>query len=73
MSNSKPVLTSTNHQFKLSLKQSPSTEVERAYMNSITYASIIGSFMYAMVCMRPKIAYGVSLLSRYMVNPGKAH
>ena len=73
MSNSKPVVTPTNPQFKLSIDQWPSTDVERAYMNSIPYANIVGSLMYVMVCTRPDIAYGVSLVSRYMSNPGKAH
>ena len=73
MSNSKPVVTPTNPQFKLSIDQCPSTDVERTYMNSIPYANIVGSLMYAMVCTRPDIAYAVSLVSRYMANPGKAH
>ncbi|XP_058782988.1 uncharacterized protein LOC131657627 [Vicia villosa] len=73
MSNSKPVVTPTNPQFKLSIDQCPSTDVERAYMNNIPYANIVGSLMYAMVCTRPDIAYAVSLVSRYMANPGKAH
>ena len=73
ISNSKPVLTPTNPQYKLSTTQSPSTEVERAYMNIIPYASIVGSLMYVMVCTRLDIAYGVSLVSRYMASPGKAH
>ena len=42
-------------------------------MNSIPYANIVGSLMYVMVCTIPDIAYVVSLLSRYMENPGKAH
>nr|CAD1837441.1 unnamed protein product [Ananas comosus var. bracteatus] len=29
--------------------------------------------MYAMVCTRPDISYAVSMVSRYMTNPGKAH
>ena len=29
--------------------------------------------MYAMVCTRPDLAYGVSIFSRFMHNPGKAH
>ena len=73
MSNLKPVVTPTNPQFELSIDQCPSTEVERAYMNSILYANIVGSLMYVMICTRPDIAYAVSLISRYMSNPGKAH
>jgi len=29
--------------------------------------------MYAMVCIRPDLAYVVSSISRFMHNPGKAH
>lgn len=66
-------MTPTNPQFKMSIDQCPSTDVERTYMNSIPYANIIGSLMYVMVCIRPDIAYAVSLVSRYMANPGKGH
>nr|GEW42352.1 hypothetical protein [Tanacetum cinerariifolium] len=33
----------------------------------------IGSFIYAMVCTRPDLAHAVSVVSRYMHNPGKMH
>ena len=42
-------------------------------MSNVPYVNGIGSIMYAMVCTRPDIAYGVSLLSRYMSNPGRDH
>jgi ATP-binding cassette subfamily B (MDR/TAP) protein 1 len=29
--------------------------------------------MYAMVCSRPDLSYAMSLVSRYMANPGKEH
>ncbi|GJY28610.1 retrovirus-related pol polyprotein from transposon TNT 1-94 [Tanacetum coccineum] len=32
---------------------------------------ILGSLMYLMVCTRPDIAYAVSIVSRYLANPGK--
>lgn len=64
MSNSKLVVTPANPQFKLSTTQSSSTKVERAYMNNILYASLVGSLMNYMVYMRLEIAYGVSLISR---------
>ena len=73
MFNSNPVVTSTNPRFKLSTTQSPSTEDKKANINSIMYASIIGSLMYVMVCTGPDITCRVSLVSRYMQNPGKAH
>ncbi|CAL0327637.1 unnamed protein product [Lupinus luteus] len=42
-------------------------------MSHIPYASAVGSLMYAMVCTRPDLAYAVSMVSRYMHNPGKDH
>lgn len=73
MSNSEPVVTPTNPKFKLCTTQSPSTKVQRVYINSVLYHSILGSLMYVMVCTRPNIAYRVSLVSMCMVNLGKAH
>ncbi|KAH9688522.1 hypothetical protein KPL70_015149 [Citrus sinensis] len=33
----------------------------------------VGSLMYAMVCTSPDISHAVSIVSRYMHNPGKGH
>jgi len=61
-----------NH-FRLSTKQSPSTDDERRKMERIPYASAVGSLMYAMVCTRPDIAHAVGVVSRFLSNPGKEH
>lgn len=37
------------------------------------YSNAVGSFMYLMVCTRPDITYAVSVVSRYLANPGKKH
>ena len=42
-------------------------------MQQISYASAIGSLMYAQVCTRLNIAYIVGMLGRYLRNPGKDH
>ncbi|XP_038981679.1 secreted RxLR effector protein 161-like [Phoenix dactylifera] len=42
-------------------------------MSRVPYASAVGSIMYAMVCTRPDISQAVSVVSRYMDKPGKAH
>ena len=42
-------------------------------MSKVTYASTVGSLMYAMVCTRLDIAHVVGIVSRYMNNPGKEH
>jgi len=33
-------------------------------MSRVSYTSAVGSFMYAMVCIRPDLAYAVSIVSR---------
>ena len=42
-------------------------------MKNITYASVVGSLMYAQVCTRPDIAFIVGMLGRYQSNPGMDH
>lgn len=42
-------------------------------MSRTAYASAVGNLMYAMVCTRLDLAYVVSMVSRYMHNPGKDH
>ena len=37
------------------------------------YANSVGCLMYAMVLTRPDLSYAVSVVSRYMENPGKEH
>jgi len=59
--------------FKLSATQCPSIDEETEYMSRVPYSSAVGSLMYAMVCSRPNLAYDMSLVSRYMSNPGKEH
>ena len=42
-------------------------------MLRVSYSSAVGSLMYAMVCSRPDLSFAMSLVSRYMSNPGKEH
>jgi hypothetical protein len=42
-------------------------------MSKVSYASEIGSLMYAMLCTRPDICFIVGMVSRYRSNPGPAH
>lgn len=69
----KPVQGPLACHLKLSSSQSPQTTEEQVHMNSIPYASGVGSLMYAMVCTRPDLAYAVSMVSRFIANPGKDH
>nr|GEZ36642.1 retrotransposon protein, putative, Ty1-copia subclass [Tanacetum cinerariifolium]GEZ36644.1 retrotransposon protein, putative, Ty1-copia subclass [Tanacetum cinerariifolium] len=49
--------------------QSGDCDVER--MSKVPYANGFGNLMYLMVCTRPDIAYAVSVVGRYLENPGK--
>ncbi|KAK1427083.1 hypothetical protein QVD17_15766 [Tagetes erecta] len=73
MQDCKPVKTPLAQHFKLSSRDSPQTEEERYQMRGVPYANLVGSFMYLMVCTRPDISYAVSLVSRYIADPGKLH
>ncbi|KAL5546305.1 hypothetical protein UlMin_005992 [Ulmus minor] len=73
MSESKAVQTPLAAHFKLSTGMSPKNEMEMKSVESIPYASAVGSLMYAMVCTRPDLAYSASLVSRFISNPGRGH
>ncbi|GJS54337.1 retrotransposon protein, putative, ty1-copia subclass [Tanacetum coccineum] len=71
--NEKSVQIPLGGQFKLSLKDYPVREYDVERMSKVPYANAVGSLMYLMVCTRPDIAYAVSIVSRYLANPGKTH
>jgi hypothetical protein len=73
MENAKPVSTPLVNHFHLSTSQCPKTVEETEDMSKVPYASAVGCLMYAMVCTRPDLAHAVSVVSKYMANPGKQH
>ncbi|GJY40070.1 retrovirus-related pol polyprotein from transposon TNT 1-94 [Tanacetum coccineum] len=73
MQDCKPISTPFPTDIKLSSKMSPSSENERMEISRVTYASAVGSLMFAMICTRPDIAHAVGVVSRYMVEPGRQH
>lgn len=83
MHESKSVITPFGQQFKLSKNQAPRTDSEKTEMNSVPYASGVGSLMYAMVrsrpdlarsmSSRPDVAHSMSMVSRYMADLGRMH
>lgn len=73
MSDSKCAQMPLASHFILSKAQSPKIELERLKMESIPYANAIGSVMYSMISTRPDLSYSISLLSRFMSNPGCDH
>jgi hypothetical protein len=73
MQNAKPVSTSLAPHFKLSAKQCAETDADLKYMSKVPYSSVVGSLMYAMVCPHPNLSHAMSVVARYMSNPGKEH
>ena len=42
-------------------------------MRGISYASAVGSLMYARLCTRPDFCFAVGMVSRYQSDPGEEH
>ena len=60
-------------QFLLSREQCPTNLIDIEEMSKIPYAMALGCLMYIMVSTRPDIAHALSILSRFMSNPGMEH
>ena len=73
MSIAKSVCSPLASPFKLSSKHCPTSEKEKQGINGISYASVVGTLMYAMVCTRPAIAYVFGVISQFLSNLGKEH
>ncbi|XP_038902271.1 secreted RxLR effector protein 161-like [Benincasa hispida] len=73
MSSTKPIDTPSAVNARLSSVLSPQSEAEKEYMFQVPYASAVGSLMYAMVCTRLALAHTISVVSRFMGQPGKEH
>ena len=73
MENAKPVSTPLANHFHLSTLQCPKTIEKTEDMSKFSYASAVGCLMYSIVCIRPDLAHAVSVVSKYMANPGKQH
>jgi len=73
MKDSKVVGTPLDHHTKLSIKQCPQFDEEKSKMDGTSYANGVGNIMYGMVCSRPELSYAISVISRFMANPGQVH
>jgi hypothetical protein len=73
MHDSNPVSILIAPHFKLSSTQCPTKDEYIKYMSNVPYSSVVGSLMFVMVSSRPNSSYAMSLVSRYMVNPGRTH
>jgi hypothetical protein len=68
-----PLSIPINPNDKISINDCPKNPAELEKMRHVPYKEAIGSLMYAVVGSRPDIAYSVSLLARFMQNPGRTH
>ena len=57
----------------LTTAMSPQNDLEREEMKRVPYRELVGTLLYVMVATRPDIAYALSVLCKYMANPGRAH
>ena len=73
MHETKPVSTPLATYFRLSAALCPQSDKDMGYMSKVPYSSAVGSLMYAMVCSHPDLSHELSVVSRYMANPGKEH
>jgi len=73
MHHSKPVDTLVEKGLTLNLDQCPKIDQEKDKTKDVSYASAVGSLMYAMLCTWPDICFAVGLISRYQSNPGPTH
>ena len=73
MTNARPYGSSMIPNIVYMSQQSPSTPEEAARMQRVPYRRAIGSLMYLAVGTRPDITFAVSILSRFLDNPGDAH
>ncbi|GKF08671.1 hypothetical protein Tco_0042895 [Tanacetum coccineum] len=58
---------------RLSKSQGASTPAELKRMQSVPYASAVGSIMYDVRCTRPDVAFAQNITSRFQQNPDDLH
>lgn len=73
MNEARAITTLVATHFKLSAVKGELAEEKAKFMKKIPYSNVVGSLMYAMIGTRPDIAYGVSLVSRFMSKLAKLH
>ena len=61
MDSSNPIDTPIHKQTKFSTKMCPINDKEKRKMEHRPYAQVVGSIIYAMLCIRPDLSFAVSL------------
>jgi len=73
MTSAKPVCTPLTTSICLPELNTAQLTSKKEYMSHVPYASVVGSLMYVIVCTRPDLTQAVSVMSKYIGNPGKEH
>ena len=73
MENSKKGFIPKRHGVKISKEHSLKTANDRALMEKISYASVIGSIMYDMLCTRQDVAFALSVTKIFQANLRERH
>jgi hypothetical protein len=68
-----PVSTPMLENQRLSRLHCPQTDEERSAMAKFPYKAVVGKLLWLAIATRPDIAYAVSVLCRFLADPGKAH
>jgi hypothetical protein len=42
-------------------------------MSKVSYSSAVGSLMHVIICSHPDLSHVMSVVAKYMSNPGKEH
>ena len=71
--NSKKCFILMRHGVQICKEYSPKTLEDRALMEKIMYASLIGYIMYSTLCTRPDVAFSLSVRSMFQANSGERH
>ncbi|CAM8957867.1 unnamed protein product [Rhodiola kirilowii] len=71
MNCSRPTAVPLGGHLMLTKDDCPKTKTEQDKMANIPYDVDVGSVMYCMLCTRPDLPFGISVLSRFMSNPGE--
>lgn len=71
MLNAKAIKTYLAIHFKFSSDLCRQLDEDIDFISRIPYSTIVGSFMYAMVCTWLELVCAISAFSRYMTNLGK--
>ncbi|CAM8934441.1 unnamed protein product [Rhodiola kirilowii] len=73
MRSAKPASIPLGGHLELTKADCPVTDQEKLKMSNIPHDVAVGSVMYAMLCTRPDLDFSISVLTRFMSNPGENH